>query len=345
MSATIPTELPTPTPGDADRQTARLGSAPVVATVTRSGLVESVHHGIVVATDADGVPVLERGDIRTPIYPRSATKPVQAVAMLRAGLDLDGELLALASASHNGEEFHLKGVRAILAGAGLSEKDLQNTPDLPSHEPERERWIAAGQAPASVAQNCSGKHAAMLATCVAAGWDTQTYREPGHPLQQLIADTLAELSDEPVSAVGIDGCGAPALAISPWGLARVFGRLATADPSSPQGRVAAAIRRHPQWLGGTDRDVTTLIEGVPGLIAKDGAESVYAVGLADGRGLAVKITDGNQRARAVVTAAALRQLGLGGADDQATAAVLEAISASVVLGHGRPVGAVTAVGF
>ncbi len=333
-----------PTPADAERLTERLGSAPVVATVTRSGLVESVHHGIVVATDADGVPVLERGDIRTPIFPRSSNKPVQAVAMLRAGVDLDDELLALASASHNGEEFHLEGVRAILAGAGLSERDLQNTPDLPSHEPEREHWIAAGRAPSSIAQNCSGKHAAMLATCVAAGWDTQTYRDPGHPLQQLIADTLAELSGEQISAVGIDGCGAPVLAISPWGVARAFGRLASADASSPQGRVAAAIRRHPRWLGGTDRDVTTLIEGVPGLIAKDGAESVYAVGLADGRGLAVKMTDGNQRARAVVTAAALRQMGLGG-DDRATAAVLEAIGESVVLGHGRPVGAVTAVGF
>lgn len=333
-----------PTPADAERLTERLGSAPVVATVTRSGLVESVHHGIVVATDADGVAVLERGDILAPIFPRSSNKPVQAVAMLRAGLDLDDELLALASASHNGEEFHLEGVQAILAGAGLSEKDLQNTPDLPSHEPERERWIAAGQAPSAIAQNCSGKHAAMLATCVAAGWDTKTYRDPGHPLQQLVADTLAELSGDPISAVGIDGCGAPVLAISPAGLARAFGRLATADPSSPQGRVAAAMRHHPRWLGGTDRDVTTLIEGVPGLIAKDGAESVYAVGLADGRGLAVKITDGSQRARGVVTAAALRRMGLGGEGDSATAAVLKDIGESVVLGHGRPVGAVTAVG-
>ncbi|MGI8946721.1 MAG: asparaginase [Ornithinimicrobium sp.] len=341
MPQTIHTTVPAPP--DADGLVDRLGSAPVVAALTRSGLVESVHHGIVVATDADGAPVLERGDVTTPIYPRSSNKPIQAVAMLRSGLDLDGELLALAGASHNGEGFHLEGARRILAGAGLSEVALQNTPDLPSHEPERDRWVAAGRTPASIAQNCSGKHAAMLATCVTAGWDTATYRDPGHPLQQVIAETLAELSGEPIAAIGVDGCGAPAMAISPLGLARALGRIAAADPGSPQGRVAAAFRGYPQWLGGTDRGVTALIRGVPGLVAKDGAESVYAVGLADGRGLAVKITDGNQRARAVVTVAALRALGVG-ASDEAVAQALESVAESPVLGHGRPVGAVTAVG-
>jgi L-asparaginase II len=310
----------------------------VVAHVVRSGFVESVHHGVVVATEADGRPFIALGEVRAPILPRSSNKPMQAVAMLRHGLELDAELLALASASHSGEPFHQEGARRILAAAGLTEADLQNTPDRPSEETERERWIAQGLPATSLAQNCSGKHAAMLATCVAAGWDTATYRDPDHPLQRAIADTLAELAGEPVAATTVDGCGAPAMAISALGLARAFGRLAAAGPDTQEGRVAEAIRAHPRWVGGTGRDVSALIAAVLGLIAKDGAEAVYAVGLPDGRGLAVKIADGNQRARTVVTAAALRAMGV---EPQEALAELEH---APILGHGHPVGAVVAVG-
>ena len=140
-----------------------LGEAPVVATMTRSGLVESVHHGIVVATDTDGSVIFGHGPHDIPVYPRSSNKPMQAVAMLRSGALIEGELLALASASHNGEDFHLDGVRRILALAdeGLSEADLQNTPDFPYDDEVERRWVAAGHGPESIAQNCSGKHAAM----------------------------------------------------------------------------------------------------------------------------------------------------------------------------------------
>ncbi len=314
-----------------------LYDAPVVAHVVRSGFVESVHHGSVVALDAQGSILLTVGDVAGPIFPRSSSKPIQALAMLRAGLDLDGELLALAAGSHSGESFHLEGVRRILAGAGLSEQDLQNTPDLPYDELERTAWIASGRGATSLAQNCSGKHAAMLATCVAAGWDTATYLEPKHPLQLLIAQTLIELSGEPAAASGVDGCGAPVMAVSLTGLARVFSCFATGPEGTDEARVAAAIRAYPQWLGGTGREVTALIRGVPGLIAKDGAESVYAVGLADGRGVALKIADGAQRARPVVMAAALRRLGID-------AEVLDELAHAPVLGHGEPVGSVEAVG-
>jgi L-asparaginase II len=308
-----------------------------VAHVVRSGFVESVHHGSVVALDPNGATLLAVGDVSGPIFPRSTSKPIQAVAMLRGGLDLDGELLALAAGSHSGESFHLEGVRRILAGAGLSERDLQNTPDLPSEETERSAWIASGRGPTSLAQNCSGKHSAMLATCVAAGWDTASYLEPRHPLQQLIALTLADLCDEPVAAMGVDGCGAPVMAVSLIALARAFSRIATAPSGSSEARVATAIRAYPQWLGGTGRDVTALIRGVPGLIAKDGAESVYAVGLADGRAAALKIADGGDRARPVVMAAALRRLGL-------QAEVLDDQAHPPVLGHGQQVGSIDAVG-
>jgi L-asparaginase II len=314
-----------------------LYDAPVVAHVVRSGFVESVHHGCVVALDANGSTLLAVGDVSGPIFPRSSSKPIQALAMLRGGLDLDGELLALAAGSHSGESFHLQGVQRILAGAGLGEQDLQNTPDLPYDESERNAWIASGRGATSLAQNCSGKHSAMLATCVAAGWDTATYLEPHHTLQQLIAQTLAELCDEPVVATGVDGCGAPVMAVSLTGLARAFARIATAPQGSDEARMAAAIRAYPQWLGGTGRDVTSLIRGVPGLIAKDGAESVYAVGLADGRALALKIADGGQRARPVVMAAALRRLGI-------QAEVLDELADAPVLGHGQQVGSIVAVG-
>jgi len=314
-----------------------LYDASVVAHVVRSGFVESVHHGSVVAVDASGSTLLAVGDVAGPMFPRSSNKPIQALAMLRAGLDLDGELLALAAGSHSGESFHLEGVRRILAGAGLSEQDLQNTPDLPYEEQEREAWIAAGREATSLAQNCSGKHSAMLATCVVAGWDLTTYLEPLHPLQQLIVQTLADLSGEPAQAVGVDGCGAPVMAVSLTGLARAFSRFATAPDGTDEARVAEAIRAYPQWLGGTRRDVTALIRGVPGLIAKDGAESVYAVGLADGRAVALKIADGGQRARPVVMAAVLRRLGIN-------AEVLDELAYAPVLGHGEQVGSIVAVG-
>ncbi|WP_153396165.1 asparaginase [Ornithinicoccus halotolerans] len=313
-------------------------SAPVVARVERSGFTESVHHGVVAATDPQGELLLARGDVEAPFFPRSSNKPLQALAMVRHGLDLPDELLALVCASHSGLRFHRDGVLQILRDAGLTEAALQNTPDRPLDDQEARRWDAEGYGPVSLAQNCSGKHAGMLATCVAAGWDPAGYRDAAHPLQRAVAATIEELAGERVAATGVDGCGAPVMAVSPVGLARAFGRLAAAPEGSPEHRVAQAIRRHPEWLGGPGRDVTALITGVPGLIAKDGAEAVYAVGLPDGRGLAVKITDGGRRASPVVTAAALRALGVGAPD------ALASLSHAPVLGHGEPVGAVVAVG-
>jgi len=314
-----------------------LYDARVVAHVTRSGFVESVHHGSVVALDGDGSTLLAIGDVAGPIFPRSSSKPIQALAMLRAGLDLDGELLAMAAASHSGERFHLNNVLRILAGAGLTEQDLQNTPDLPYDETERTEWIAAGRKATSLAQNCSGKHSAMLATCITAGWDTATYRDPQHPLQRLMEQTLADVSGESVAATGIDGCGAPVMAVSLTGLARAFSHIAAAPKGTNEARVADAMRAFPQCIGGTRRDVTAMMRGVPGLIAKDGAESVYAVGLADGRAIALKIADGGQRARPIVMVAALRRLGID-------SDVFDKMAHAPVLGHGHLVGSIDAVG-
>ncbi len=299
--------------------------------------MESAHRATIAVTGTDGSLLHAWGAADDPVFPRSSNKPIQAVAMLRAGLTLPPQHLALACASHSAQPFHLDGVRDMLTAAGLSEADLQNTPDLPYDPDERDVWIAAGRTARPLAQNCSGKHAAMLATCRLNGWDLTTYRDPEHPLQRLMADTLADLAGEPVAATAVDGCGAPVMAISLTGLARAFGRIATAGPGTPEGEVTAAMRAFPEFVGGTRRDVTALIRGTDGLIGKDGAEAVYAVGLADGRGVALKVADGGQRARPVVLAAVLRRLGV-----QSTA--YARLEDAPIRGHGEPVGAVVAVG-
>ncbi|QGN58939.1 asparaginase [Nostocoides sp. HKS02] len=314
-----------------------LGEAPVLAHYVRGGFVESAHRASVVATAPHGEHLLALGAVDDPVFPRSANKPIQTVAMVRAGLQLPPEHLALASASHSGEDFHVAGVRAMLASAGLDETDLQNTADYPVDDQAREAVIRAGGSKLRVTQNCSGKHAAMLATCVANGWDTTTYLDRAHPLQQAIAATLSELTGDQIGAVAVDGCGAPVMAITLAGLARAFGRLASAAPGTVEAQVADAIRAHPAYLGGTGRDVTALIAKTPGLIAKDGAESVYAVGLADGRGIALKVADGYPRAKPVILAAVLRRLGV-------ESDALAQLENAPVLGHGEPVGAIVAVG-
>jgi len=307
-----------------------------LASIVRSGFAEGLHYGTAVALDAQGQAVVAVGSPQAPIFPRSANKPLQAVGMLRAGLQLDGPLLALVAASHSGERYHLEGVRRILTGAGLDVEALRNTASVPMDDTEAYLWRVCGQQPSALAQNCSGKHAGMLATCVENGWPVDSYLDPAHPLQVGVADTIAELAGEPVAATGVDGCGAPVFAISPLGLARAFAQLAAAAEDTPQGRVAAAMRCYPEWVGGTGRDVTMILRGVPGLIAKDGAEAVYAGALPDGRAAAVKIADGGQRAAPVVLAALLRRLGVD-------AGVLDELARVTVLGHGEPVGVIEAV--
>jgi L-asparaginase II len=314
---------------------------PVIAEVVRSGFVEGHHHGSVVALCADGDPVYQRGEIDAPMLPRSCNKPLQAVGMLRAGLDLDGDLLALACASHSAEEIHLDGVRRILAAAGLEESALQNPPGWPLDDATKEAVIRAGGRQTRLQMNCSGKHAAMLATCVANDWPTETYLDPDHPLQQTITATFADLTGGPVAYVAVDGCGAPLLGTTLRGLARAFAVLATSDRPEER-RVADAIRRHPEYVSGTSRDERALIEAVPGAIAKAGAESCYAVALADGRAFALKTDDGAPRVRPVVMAALLNRLGVDTEPGVDTAAVRRTGEAAL-LGGDVVVGEIRAV--
>ncbi|HEU4544156.1 MAG TPA: asparaginase [Jiangellaceae bacterium] len=308
----------------------------LVAEVVRSGLVESVHHGSVVVLRPDGSVAFAIGDVDVTMYPRSSNKPIQAAAMARLGLPFGGELLALAAASHSGEDFHLKGTQQILAAADLDESALQNTPGWPLDWLAKLAYIRRGNEKSSLADNCSGKHAAMLVTCTFNGWPTDSYRDPDHPLQRTIAATMAELAGEPVTHTGMDGCGAPLFALTLTGLARAFRALALGEPGSPERRVVDAFQVHPEWASGTTRDEARLIRGVPGLFGKAGAEGVYAVAMDDGSAVALKIADGHARARPVLMAAALRKLGLD-------YPVLEELGHAPVFGHGEPVGEVRAV--
>ncbi|WP_308199836.1 asparaginase [Isoptericola croceus] len=319
------------------------GAVPL-ADVVRGDLVESVHLGHLVVLDPRGAVVHAAGDPAAEIWPRSAVKPLQAVAMVQAGLDLPPPLLALAAASHNGEPVHRDGVRAILAGAGLGVDALRNTPTLPMYPPAAADWLRAGREAASITQDCSGKHAAMLATCRMAGWDTGDYLAPSHPLQRQVRAVIVELTGTDPGHVTTDGCGAPLFATTLTGLARSFGLLAGAAGRAEQGptaRVARAMSAHPEMVAGTGREDTAAMRAVPGLVAKIGADGVCAAGLPGGSALAFKILDGAARPRPAVLAAALR---LAGALDVPGVDVgaLAVLGDVPVLGGGRPVGEVRA---
>ena len=277
---------------------------PVLVEVERSGFVESRHRGSVSALAADGSPAVRLGSPDDPIFPRSANKPMQAVAMARNGLELDGELLALSSASHSGEDFHVEGVQKILAGAGLTHEVLRCPPQWPL-----DLDVAVRREKSRMRMNCSGKHAAMLATCVVNGWPTESYLDADHPLQLAVRDTIEELVGESIAATGVDGCGAPLFAVTLTGVARAFRAIVLAAPGTSERRLADAMRAHPEWTSGTRREERRLMEAVPGLLVKCGAEGVDAFAFADGRAGAIKIDDGAMRARTPVTVATLRALG------------------------------------
>ncbi|ACU77061.1 L-asparaginase II [Catenulispora acidiphila DSM 44928] len=309
-----------------------------LAEIVRSGFTEGWHDGRLVALAADGSVEFAYGDVEAVMMPRSSNKPMQAVAMLENGLDLTGELLALAAASHAGEPFHLEGVRKILAGAGLDEQALACPADWPLAEQAKLAMVRAGGDRQRVTMNCSGKHAAMLATCVVNHWPITDYLAPDHPMQRASRAAVERLSGEPVRHDAVDGCGAPLYGISLVGLARAFRACVLAAPATPERRVADAMRAHPEYVSGTDRIDTDLMAGVPGLLAKGGAEGVQAVALPDGRAIAVKVGDGDHERRAVgpVLVAALRRLGV-------EAPVLSRYAESPLLGGGHPVGAVRSV--
>ncbi len=302
-----------------------------LAVQTRGELVESVHYGSLAAVDPSGALVLSRGEPAARMYPRSALKPLIAVGLLRAGLHLTAEQLALAAASHSGSAAHQQLAADILAGAGLQESALRNSTDIPYGVTERAEWLRTGRGPTRLAQNCSGKHAAMLATCVLNDWPLESYLAAGHPLAALIRTTVAEQTGENLTAISTDGCGTEVFGLSLVGLARAFSKLTTAVQGTAEHDVAAAMRSHPAYVAGLDRDVTALMKAVPGLLAKDGFEGIQAIALADGTAVALKISDGGDRARMPAAVPALLELGI---DPE----LLAPFNRLPVYGGGHPVG-------
>lgn len=308
-----------------------------VAITSRSGCDESVHFGAVVGLGRGGDVEVAIGDPSTAVYPRSSTKPMQAVAMVRAGLRLPPEMLALVCASHDGTPTQIDIVRQILATAGLDEQSLANTADLPLDDAAAAAVLRSGGGPTTLQMNCSGKHSGMVVTSAINGWPIDSsYLQPEHPLQQRITATIDELAAEGHSHIGVDGCGSPAHVFSLLGLARAFRAIAIGAAGSAGEAVYACMTAHPDLVGGHDRDVTKFMRNVPGLMAKDGADGVFAAALPDGRAVALKISDGGDRARPPVLVATLRALGID-------VSSVEPLVVETITGHGARVGQVRAV--
>lgn len=296
-------------------QTFAAADAVELAVVERSGFVESRHAGMAIVLAPDGTIAQKLGDPSALILPRSSLKPLQALGCLSAGAPLEGEQLALATASHSGTDRHVEVVRAILAAAGLSEDALGCPPAWPGDVPTRDELVRDLGQPQRIRMNCSGKHASMLLTCTANGWDPDGYLAPEHPVQIHLRDVIERLVGERVAATAVDGCGAPIYVVTLFGLARAIHRIGTASATSPfalhrsAGALVQAVRAHPWTIDGPGRPDTIVIERL-GVFAKGGAEGVMVMVAPDGTTVALKMLDGSGRA---ATAVALRLLERHGA--------------------------------
>jgi L-asparaginase II len=285
--------------------------------VVRSGVEESVHLGSVAVAGTDGRLVALAGEPHRVAFARSSMKPLQAAVSLQlAGESLtDGEV-AIMCASHNGESVHVDAVRALLRRGGLEEDALRCPPALPTI-PEDARAVAG---PARVLHNCSGKHAGMLLACVRRGFALGSYREPDHPLQEAVVDAVRVVAGAEPSGIGVDGCGVPVHALTLAQLATLYARLGRPDERGERAgaiaRAAGSMRAEPYLVGGRDRMCTAVMEHVPGIIVKVGAEGLVCAALVgQGLGVAVKAEDGAGRAQAP---ALLRALGALGALEEGT---------------------------
>ncbi len=264
----------------------------VLAKVIRGDLVESLHLGHLVVLNSDGSTYLSKGSPELPIYPRSAIKSLQAAAMLKAGLKVEANESAIICASHSGSQNHINLVTKMLTSREISISELKNAVDKPLGEKEKISW--GDKPPSQLAQNCSGKHAGMLITCQQNGWDMKSYLDLDHPLQVAIKNEIEELAGEKVSAVSVDGCGAPLFAISLIGLARAISNLVQSKDELHQ-QIVLACTKHPKLVAGDGRLTTRMMQAVPGLFMKEGAEGVQVCALRDGRVIAIKIIDGSWR--------------------------------------------------
>ena len=295
-----------------------VNAPPVAVHVSRGAAVESRHRAWYAVVDADGRTVAAAGDIAVAVYARSAFKPLQALPVVETGaadrFALTPAELALACASHGGEPIHVATAAGVLARAGLGVGNLECGAHLPSHLPSQHALIRAGEAPSALHNNCSGKHAAMLATAVHQGEETRGYIKPEHPVQRRVLRALEDMCGVDLSAAprGIDGCGLPQIAIPLQALARAMARFGAPDALPPARaaacrRIAAAMMGNPLMVAGTGRFCTRVMEIAAGkAVVKTGAEGMYMAAIpAKGLGIALKIEDGAARAAEIVMAALL----------------------------------------
>lgn len=313
-----------------------------LAVVERSGFIESRHAGAAVVLSADGEVIARHGNADALILPRSSLKPLQAVACITAGAVLEGEQLALSTASHTGTDRHANTVRDMLTEGGLTEDDLGCPPAWPGDTATRDEMVREHGEPARVRMNCSGKHAAMLRACVATGWTTDGYLDAAHPLQAHIRDVIERLTGEKVAHTAIDGCGAPVYALTLTGLTRSIHRVGTASDRSPfalhrvAGSLVRAVRENPWTIEGPGRPDTVAIEKL-GVFTKGGAEGVMVMVAPNGTTVGLKMLDGASRASTIVAATLLARTG---AVSEADVADLAAALPLSVLGGGADVGVI-----
>ncbi len=304
-----------------------------LAYLIRDGVTESVHHGIVAVVDHDGNSLLKRGNQKVPVYPRSTLKPFQTLGVLSTGVSLTSVETVLTTASHSGSSKHRDAVAAFLARHGLDESHLQCPVDWPLGAAERHAMQAEGKPQDRFAMNCSGKHAGFLAACQHLGYDLETYLEPDHPLQRLMADTIEEWTRESISFSSTDGCGAPLHQVSLHGLARGIARVALSeDPRAAA--LTSALAENPWAIDGVGRANTRTIERLGG-VAKIGAEGLVVIGVPQGIAVSVKVLDGSMRATTPIALEALRSVGAISTEDRDS---LLADVSEHVLGGGRVIG-------
>ena len=325
----------------------------MIIEVTRGSLVESAHRVAACAVNARGGALLEDGDVDSPIYLRSAAKPFIAAAAIEAGVaerfGLEAREIAVMAASHFGEPFHVEAVASILRKIGLGESALQCGVHPPYDERVADQLLREGRDPTPLYNNCSGKHAGILALCRAIGADTASYLDADNPAQVRILTFCARVSDEDPQRwpLGVDGCGIPVYATGLRQAALSFARLATLEGVNAADATAlrivrAAMVAHPQFVAGTGRFDTAVMQAAGGAIAcKGGAEGVVGVAaIYAGFGYAAKVLDGAGRARGPSAIAALQRLG---AIDAATAMKLARFARPVVYNRaGRAVGEIRA---
>ncbi|HZH91413.1 MAG TPA: asparaginase [Pyrinomonadaceae bacterium] len=303
--------------------------APLVE-VTRGSITESRHHGHVVAVDGDGHVVAQLGAPEIVTYLRSSAKPLQALPLVSTGaadrFNFTPQEIAVACGSHSGEPVHEETVAAMLAKTGLGAGALKCGIHEPFGKEAARELRQDGKQPRVLQNNCSGKHTGMLALALHLGGAPETYDEPDNPAQLAIAETIARFSDIPPENIiaGLDGCGVPVFAIPVRVMALTYARLVRppdsfdAETRAASARIVAAMRAHPELVGGmSERLDTELMRAAGGVVSKVGAEGVYTVGIQPsarwprGLGLALKIEDGeDKRARPTVVIESLRQLGV-----------------------------------